>query len=57
MNRLLVAKTVYYVLAALWLVQISLQGYTSELIIPTIVLIVYGLWLRNKMNKSNINNH
>lgn len=57
MNRLLVAKVVYYVLAALWLVQISLQGYTRELIVPTIVLIVYGLWLRNKMNKSNINNH
>lgn len=57
MNRLLVAKVVYYVLAALWLVQISLQGYTRELIVPTIVLIVYGLWLRSKMNKSNINNH
>lgn len=47
----LVAKVVYYVLVFCWLLQITLQGYTRALIIPTLVLIVYGLWLSRKMRQ------
>lgn len=50
-NRLLIAKVIYYVLVFLWLLQITLQGYTKALIVPTIVLIVYGLILNYKMRQ------
>ena len=43
MKGLVVAKVVYYVLVFCWLLQITLQGYTRALIVPTVVLIVYGL--------------
>ena len=51
MKGLVVAKVVYYVLVFCWLLQITLQGYTRELIVPTVVLIVYGLVLDYKMRK------
>ena len=52
MKGLVVAKVVYYVLVACWLLQITLQGYTDALIVPTIVLIVYGLCLNCQMRKN-----
>lgn len=52
MKGLVVAKVVYYILVFCWLMQISFQGYTRELITPTIVLIVYGLVLNYKMRKT-----
>ncbi len=57
MKGLVIAKTVYYILVFCWLLQITFQGYTRALIIPTIVLIVYGVWLNYKMRnlKDNIN--
>lgn len=51
MKGLVVAKVVYYVLVFCWLLQITLQGYTHALIVPTVVLIVYGLVLNYKMRK------
>ena len=51
MKGLVVAKIVYYVLVACWLLQITWQGYTDALIVSTIVLIVYGLCLSYKMRK------
>ncbi len=51
MKGLVVAKVIYYVLVFLWLMQIAFQGYTSALIIPTVVLIVYGVVLNYKMRK------
>lgn len=51
MKGLVVAKIVYYVLVACWLLQITWQGCTDALIVPTIVLIVYGLCLSYKMRK------
>ena len=51
MKGLVVAKVVYYVLVFCWLLQITLQGYTRVLIVPTVVLIVYGLVLNYKMRK------
>ena len=47
MKGLVVAKAIYYVLV----LQITLQGYTRALIVPTVVLIVYGLVLNYKMRK------
>ncbi len=52
MKGLVVAKVVYYLLVFCWLMQISFQGYTRELIIPTLVLIVYGIWLNYQMRKT-----
>jgi uncharacterized membrane protein (DUF106 family) len=52
MKGLLVAKIVYYILVFCWLLQISMQGYTRELLVPTVVLIVYGVWLNYKMRKT-----
>ena len=51
MKGLVVAKIVYYILVFCWLLQITLQGYTQALVVPTIVLIVYGLLLNYKMRK------
>ena len=51
MKGLVVAKVVYYVLVFCWLLQITLQGYARALIVPTVVLIVYGLVLNYKMRK------
>lgn len=51
MKGLVVAKVIYYVLVFCWLLQITLQGYTCALIVPTVVLIVYGLVLNYKMRK------
>lgn len=51
MKGLVVAKVVYYVLVFCWLLQITLQGYKRALIVPTVVLIVYGLVLNYKMRK------
>lgn len=51
MKGLVVAKVVYYVLVFCWLLQITLQWYTRALIVPTVVLIVYGLVLNYKMRK------
>ncbi|MCM1108330.1 MAG: hypothetical protein NC388_04630 [Clostridium sp.] len=51
MSKHSVAKAVYYVLVFCWLLQVVLQGYTQELILPTIVLMVYGLWLRGRLRK------
>ena len=51
MKGLVVAKVVYYVLVFCWLLQITLQVYTRALIVPTVVLIVYGLVLNYKMRK------
>lgn len=51
MKGLFVAKIIYYILVFCWLLQISMQGYTRELLIPTVVLIVYGVWLNYKMRK------
>ena len=51
MKGLVVAKVVYYVLVFCWLLQITLQGYTRALIVPTVVLIVYGLVLNYNMTK------
>ena len=51
MKGLVVAKIVYYILVFCWLLQITLQGYTQALVVPTIVLIVYGLVLNYKMRK------
>lgn len=51
MKGLVVAKVVYYVLVFCWLLQITLQRYTRALIVPTVVLIVYGLVLNYKMRK------
>ena len=51
MKGLVVAKVVYYVLVFCWLLLITLQGYTRALIVPTVVLIVYGLVLNYKMRK------
>lgn len=57
MKGITIAKTVYYVLVFCWLLQIILQGYTRSLIVPTVVLILYGLALNYKMRKnSNKNN-
>lgn len=55
MKGITIAKTVYYVLVFCWLLQIILQGYTRSLIVPTIILILYGLALNYKI-KNNINN-
>lgn len=49
MKGLAVAKAVYYVLVFCWLMQVTMQGYTRALIVPTVVLIVYGLLLNYKM--------
>ena len=51
MKGLLIAKIVYYILVFCWLLQITMQGYTRALLIPTIVLVVYGVWLNYKMRK------
>ena len=51
MKGLVVAKVVYYVLVFCLLLQITLHGYTRALIVPTVVLIVYGLVLNYKMRK------
>lgn len=57
MKGITIAKTVYYVLVFCWLLQIILQGYTRSLIVPTVVLILYGFALNCKMRKnSNKNN-
>lgn len=57
MKGITIAKTVYYVLVFCWLLQIILQGYTRSLIVPTVVLFLYGLALNYKMRKnSNKNN-
>ena len=56
MKGLVVAKAVYYALVFCWLMQISFQGYTRRLIVPTIVLIVYGLWLNRKIRQNKTNN-
>lgn len=53
MKGLLVAKGIYYILVFCWLLQITMQGYTQALVIPTIVLIVYGLGLNYKMRQNN----
>lgn len=55
MKGLVVAKVIYYILVFCWLMQISFQGYTRELVIPTIVLIVYGLGLNYKMRRTKEN--
>lgn len=51
MKGLIVAKVIYYVLVFCWLMQIAFQGYTRALVVPTVVLIVYGLVLNYKMRK------
>lgn len=56
MKGITIAKTVYYVLVFCWLLQIILQGYTKNLILPTAVLFLYGLALNYKMRKNNLNN-
>ncbi len=50
------AKAIYYVLVFCWLLQVAMQGYTRDIILPTAVLIVYGLWLRHYMKRGNKNN-
>lgn len=52
MKGMVIAKVMYYILVFCWLMQISFQGYTRELIIPTVVLIVYGLWLNYRMRQN-----
>lgn len=52
MTPIKIAKIIYYLLVFCWLAQIMMTGYTRELILPTIVLIVYGLWLNHKMRKN-----
>lgn len=47
-----IARAFYYVLVFCWLLQITLQGYTTQLILPTIVVIAYGLWLNYKSKKN-----
>ncbi len=54
---LAIAKTIYYILVFCWLLQITLQGYTKALIAPTVVLIIYGIWLNYKMRQSKDNNY
>lgn len=57
MKGLKVAKVVYYILVFCWLMQISMQGgFSKELTVPTLVLIVYGAWLNYKMRNNNNNN-
>ena len=51
MKGLVVAKVIYYVLVFCWLMQITFQGYTRALVIPTVVLIVYGLVLNYRTRK------
>lgn len=53
MERLKIAKIIYYVLVFGWLLQIVFEGYTQHLIVPTIVLILYGLGLNYSMRKKN----
>lgn len=52
MDKMRIARAFYYVLVFCWLLQIALQGYTSHAVLPTIVVIAYGLWLRQKSKKN-----
>lgn len=54
-NGLKIAKTIYYILIFGWLFMISTQGYTNNLIPPTIILIIYGMILSYKTRKNNKN--
>lgn len=56
MKGLLVAKVIYYILVFCWLMQIAFQGYTRALILPTMVLVVYGIVLNYKMRKDKQKN-